>query len=127
MKVYKGRRRKPSDAPASGASSDSTVLVTVDGRPLNPRLDLWNHNPTGFEWGYSGSGPAQLALALLADLLNDDAEAVNLHQEFKEAVVAHLDRRSWRLTSEQIQRIVNALNVNRSMNQSGIPDRCIGS
>ena len=101
--------------------------MTVDGRPLNPRLDLWNHNPTGFEWGYSGSGPAQLALALLADLLNDDAEAVNLHQEFKEAVVAHLDRRSWRLTSEQIQRIVNALSVNSSMNQSGIPDRCIGS
>jgi len=88
------------------------VLVTVDGHPLNPRLDLWSHSPTGFEWGYLGSGPAQLALALLADHLNDDEEAVRLHQEFKQVVVANLDRRSWRLTGEQIQRIVNALKAN---------------
>jgi hypothetical protein len=51
--------------------------------PLDPRLDLWNHSPTGFEWGYCGSGPAQLALAILADFLGDDASAVALHQEFK--------------------------------------------
>ena len=37
--------------------------VTKDGRKLNPRLDLFNHSPTGFEWGYGGSGPAQTALA----------------------------------------------------------------
>ena len=28
---------------------------------------MWRHSPTGFEWGFSGSGPAQLALALLLD------------------------------------------------------------
>jgi len=34
------------------------------GRPSPaPRSDLRNHSPNGFEWGYSGSGPAQLALA----------------------------------------------------------------
>ena len=55
MKQYAGRRQ------------GYAVIVTVDGRPLNPRLDLWNHSPTGFEWGYGGSGPAQLALAILAD------------------------------------------------------------
>ena len=33
---------------------------------LNPRHDSGNHSPTGLEWGYSGSGPAQLALALAA-------------------------------------------------------------
>ncbi len=36
-------------------------------RPLGPRLDLANHSPDGFSWGYGGSGPAQLALAILAD------------------------------------------------------------
>jgi Family of unknown function (DUF6166) len=51
MKTYAGKRQGYS------------VSVTVDGRRLNPRLDLWNHSPTGFEWGYGGSGPAQLALA----------------------------------------------------------------
>ena len=83
--------------------------VTVDGRPLNPRLDLWNHSPSGFEWGYGGSGPAQLALALLADHLGNDQEAVRLHQDFKHTVVAGLSHQSWTLTSLEIQREVERL------------------
>jgi hypothetical protein len=35
--------------------------------PLPLRLDIVNHSPTGFAWGYSGSGSAQLAVAILAD------------------------------------------------------------
>lgn len=97
MKTYEGRRE------------GYVAEVTVNGVSLNPRLDLWNHSPTGFEWGYGGSGPAQLALALLADDLGDDNEAVQLHQEFKRAVVAKLDRRRWTLTSEQIRQAVDAL------------------
>lgn len=48
-----------------GVRLDDCCVVTVDNRSLNPRLDLFNHSPTGFEWGYGGSGPAQLALAIL--------------------------------------------------------------
>ena len=77
------------------------TVVTVNGIPLNPRLDLWNHSPTGFEWGYGGSGPAQLALALLADHLGDDAEALALCEPFMQRVVAELDN-SWELTSADI-------------------------
>src|SRR2546426_5830744 len=47
----------------------------------NPRLDLWNHSPTGFECGYGGSGPAQLALALLAEHLRNDEQAVRRSEE----------------------------------------------
>lgn len=83
MKQYAGRRE------------GYAVIVTVDGRRLNPRLDLWNHSPTGFEWGYSGSGPAQLALAILADHCGDDRQAFNFHHRFKWAVVAELPRREW--------------------------------
>ena len=71
MKTYTGRREY------------HLTLVTVNDRPLDPRLDLWEHSPTGFEWGYGGSGPAQLALALLADHLGDDELAMALHQDFK--------------------------------------------
>ena len=67
-------------------------LVTVcDGQKFEPlplRLDLFNHSPIGFSWGYGGSGPAQLALALLADALGDDDRAIRLHQGFKFRVVA---------------------------------------
>ena len=97
MKHYVGRRE------------GYAVIVTVDGRRLNPRLDLWNHSPTGFEWGYSGSGPAQLALALLAEHLGNDNAAVSLHQDFKSQVVASLPYRGWTLTSEQIRKALAGL------------------
>ena len=49
-------------------------------RPLNPRLDLMNHSPSGLSWGFMGSGPHQLGLAILADALgDDDAARVNYH------------------------------------------------
>jgi hypothetical protein len=92
-----------------GARAGHTVVVTVDGQPLNPRFDLWNHSPTGFEWGYGGSGPAQLALALLADCLGDDERACVLHQEFKRKVVANLHGRGWTMTSLEIQAWVKKL------------------
>ena len=74
---------------------------------LNPRLDLWNHSPDGFEFGYSGSGPAQLALALLADALGDDRFAVALHQDFKFRVVANWKRSKGyhEITAETIRAI----------------------
>jgi hypothetical protein len=97
MKTYIGVRQE-----------DGALCVTVNGQPLNPRLDLWNHSPTGFECGYGGSGPAQLALALLADHLNHDEQAVALHQCFKRKVVSGLPAKGWRLTSRQIERALQA-------------------
>ena len=97
MKRYEGRRQ------------GYAVIVTVDGRRLNPRLDLWNHSPTGFEWGYCGSGPAQLALAILADHLGNDEQAINFHHRFKWAVVAEFPRRSWILTSQEIDQVLQTL------------------
>lgn len=78
------------------------ATVTVNGQPLNPRFDLRNHSPTGFEWGYGGSGPAQLALAILADYFADDDEALHVYQDFKFAVIAGIQDDEWRLTTEQI-------------------------
>ena len=41
--------------------------VFLDGKPLDPSpsLKVRNHSPAGFNWGYGGSGPAQLALAIM--------------------------------------------------------------
>jgi hypothetical protein len=89
MKIYRG-----------GRSLDGAV-VTVDGKPLPPRYDLKRLSPTGFEWTYEGAGPAQLALALLADHLGDDARALALCQPFMRRVVAELDN-SWELSSADI-------------------------
>lgn len=85
------------------------AVVTVDGRRLNPRRDLWNHSPDGYEWGYGGSGPAQLALAILADHCRNDGQALNLYQRFKWAVVAELPYRGWTLTTEGIEAVLQKL------------------
>ena len=55
-------------------SNEREVLVrTEDGgeETLPVRHDLCNHSPIGFAWGYGGSRPAQLSLAMLAYLYGD--------------------------------------------------------
>ena len=74
--------------------------VTVADEPLAPDTPLWetslclhNHSPGGPEWGYDGSGPAQLALTVLL-LVTDSAEAVRYYYLFKNSVLARHPRRS---------------------------------
>lgn len=77
---------------------------------LHPRNALRNHSPAGLAWGYGGSGPAQCALALLADALADDARALRLYQAFKWRVVARLDQDSgWTLTTEEVRAAAAAI------------------
>lgn len=71
-------------------------------RYLPARTDLARHSRTGFDWGYGGSGPAQLALALLAHRLGDRDRALALHQRFKAEVVASWITHNWRLTGAEI-------------------------
>lgn len=97
MSTYEGRRTPLGN------------IVTVDGDPLDLRLDLQNHSPTGFEWGYGGSGSAQLALAILADHLKDDQRALDLYQRFKWTVVAELRHQGWTLTTQQIDQIIGRI------------------
>jgi len=97
MKTYEGWRE------------GYAALVTVNGRRLNPRLDLYNHSPTGFEWGYCGSGPAQLALAILADHFGNDRRALDIYQRFKWAVVVELPGRRWQLTSRDIDEALESI------------------
>ena len=69
--------------------------------PLPLRLDLVNHSSTGFSWGYGGSGPAQLALALLAWEV-DEQYAIDKHQAFKWDVISRLSG-EWILTGADIR------------------------
>lgn len=80
---------------------------------LDPRMDLWGHSPTGFEWGYEGSGPAQLALALAADCCTDSRRAVAIHQRLKRALVSRLDRDCWSVTRDQVCALIVQLEEER--------------
>lgn len=65
--------------------------VTAEGVPLDPRTDLLNHSPCGFAWGYGGSGPSQLALAILADHFGEEF-AMEHHQRFKTDLLEGIPR-----------------------------------
>ncbi|UWG50701.1 hypothetical protein AArcCO_1394 [Halalkaliarchaeum sp. AArc-CO] len=77
------------------------VEVTVDGEPLDKRYDLLSASPSGFEYGYGGSGPAQLAIAILAHAYNDDF-ACEWYQRFKREVIAELPEDGWTLTTSDL-------------------------
>ena len=66
--------------------------VRMDGHLLDPdpSLAVFNHSPTGFSWGYAGSGPAQLALAVLLKAGVGEERAVRLHQLLKRDLIQNL-------------------------------------
>jgi hypothetical protein len=65
--------------------------VYINNIWLTPKTSqaIVNHSPDGFSWGYAGSGPSQLALALLIYFTDDDY-ALKHYQDFKTDVVMHL-------------------------------------
>jgi hypothetical protein len=87
------------------ASADGEPQLHSAPRPLPLHLDVRNHSPTGFEWGYGGSGPAQLALALLLDATGDEAIALQHYQTYKRRVVAGWGA-SWTTTAAAIRSFV---------------------
>jgi hypothetical protein len=83
-----------------GVREGASCSVSIEGRPLDPRVDLLLHAP-GFDWGNDGEGAAQLALAMLADHTGEEV-ALRLHQYFKKAVIARLPPMRWTLSRDDI-------------------------
>jgi hypothetical protein len=77
------------------------IVVTVDDTPLDERFDIAVFDDKGFEWSYEGSAPSQLALAILADHLQDAKKARTEVETFVVTVIANLDN-DWILTSSDI-------------------------
>lgn len=94
----------------------------ADGRlSCNVPHVVVHHSPTGFECGYGGSGPAELALNVLHELLpprrqcTDDPtgysfggvvvgdDAARLYQDFKRAFIEPMPREGGRAPIEDIQ------------------------
>ncbi len=103
-KIYKGRRagrKQDTGDPVvvevgtfeKEKADFGTGYITKKGnwKPLQHRV---LHSPTGFNWGYGGSGPADLARSILWDLLGAEPEPA-LYQDFKFEFVAR-----WKATED---------------------------
>lgn len=91
----------------SGKRTIDGIVVTVDDVPLGERFDIQIFDKKGFEWGYEGSAPRQLALAILMDHFDDAnaKRASNQVESFATSVVANLDN-DWTLTSQDIDKVL---------------------
>jgi hypothetical protein len=102
-RLYVGKR--------SDAEDGSNVMVH-DGaeapRPLHLYLEEVNHSPTGFEWGYGGSGPAQLAFAILADCTGSTETARQHYQGFKQRHIATIHTDEWCITSDLVRQFLDS-------------------
>lgn len=86
-----------------------TVFENGQERELNPRLDEVNHSPDGFQWGYGGSGPAQLAYAMLRELYNEET-TLDHYQDFKSEVISQLEG-DWVLDEDRVREHVGSVTV----------------
>ena len=107
MKVYKIYR-----------TNDNGVCCAVQVSSVPPGGPSFNyalkhivhHSPTGFEYGYAGSGPADLALSILADYykVSKKEDAINgdsgaLHNGFKDSFLVNRNpNENFEITEEEI-------------------------
>ena len=101
---YRGRRI------GDAGPQPVTVIERVNGiahrtYPLRQRI-IW-HSPDGFQWGYGGSAPSDLALNLLLHATGDEETARALHQRLKWAFVAGWGD-EWSITQAEVLAWVGA-------------------
>lgn len=82
----------------------TTGYVHIGGVRLDPHksVRLRNHSPDGFMWGYAGSGPSQLALALLLEF-TDEKFALANYQDFKFDIIAPLPQTNFEIPTRKIK------------------------
>jgi len=74
------------------------AMILIDDKLLSPleSQKIVNHSPDGFLWGYDGSGPSQLALAILLEV-TDKETAIKYYQDFKFDVIAKLPQKDFEI------------------------------
>jgi len=87
-----------------------TKSIFINGKRLDAGLSqsLRNHSPDGFAWGYGGSGPAQLSLAILLCYM-PQRDALTWYQHFKFSFVSDLPMKDFEVMMP-LRQIMQSLN-----------------
>ena len=107
-------RREPVGVPAevpvlpeyealTGDPEDVVLWRTLGGEAHASVPHAVRHSPSGIEWGYGGSGPADLALSVLL-AFTDEPPANALYQRFKHEVVTVVPEEGGVLRAADIRR-----------------------
>jgi len=103
MHLDKEAEKKLADIPLDSDPNGDIILKRIDGRPATNVPHRWvQHSPTGYEWGYAGSGPADLALNILLMFVNVETADL-LHQDFKREFIANMPEEGGIIRREDIE------------------------
>ncbi len=90
-----------------GSAVSQKVYVTLASGAKRELKHHVHHSPTGFSWGYHGSGPAELARCILWDHLSFEPHR-SLYQKFKVDYIATWPAdQGWILGSDAIESWLN--------------------
>ncbi len=85
---------------------DGTVSVNIQQR-------IVRHSPDGFEWGYAGSGPSDLALNILSIFIGQEAaERGGLYQRFKDQFIVSMPETGGVIKKDEILRWIDEQGIN---------------
>ncbi|MDT0631944.1 DUF6166 domain-containing protein [Rubrivirga litoralis] len=96
---------RPEYEALTGDAEDVVLWRTLEGKAHASVPHAARHSPTGIEWGYGGSGPADLALSVLL-ALTDEQTANTLYHRFKHEVVAAVPDEGGVLRAADVRRWV---------------------
>ena len=88
-------------AGARGPDGSVKVVRIRNGRQ-EPLRHLVHHSPDGFNWGYGGSGPAELARCIVADATGISNPHPAVYQEFKREFVSGWGDR-WEISLDEVR------------------------
>jgi hypothetical protein len=74
-KIYRG----------TNIGTGGQAVIVIDGEKKYSLPHIVRHSPDGFQWGYGGSGPSELARCILLDLLGNFPKSIvdHIYQDFK--------------------------------------------
>jgi hypothetical protein len=72
------------------ANHGVTATVLPEAGALYPLPHLLRHSPDGFEYGYGGSGPSDLARSLVGDLLGQKDPPPRFYRPVVEGLISQL-------------------------------------
>lgn len=106
MKRYVASRT--GSGPGRGNTRVTVITEEANGSEERHQLELMHgrhpsqmHSPDGFEWGYGGSGPSELARCILWDHLGTEPHPA-CYQDFKAAFLANAAYQGFTVVDSQI-------------------------
>jgi len=102
-KIQAEKIKEEAEEPGGLYDGGDIILHRVNGyATANVPHAIVRHSPTGFEWGYGGSGPADLALNILYAVTSNKELAIRYYQQFKWDFIAKVPREGGVIKRDEI-------------------------